>query len=665
MGLFITHRKLIAMNQSHDFKLQTLWVLLILALTISIYIPGLHGDFVFDSDTNIVANESLHIDAFSWQSLKSAALSSYSGPLGRPIPVASFALNHLFSGLDPFAYKLTNLLIHCINGVIIFLITLKLLTFLAKDKVQPENKSVLWVALCVSAVWLLHPVNLTNVLYVVQRMNSTSMLFVLTGILSYTIGRTRSLSGKPYFAATLVIPTLCTLLAVLCKENGALLPAYLFILEITVFHFRSSTPSTGKLLAGYYILALLIPGLVVLTLLIVKADWLLSLYEIRDFTLVERLLTEARVVWSYVGMIFIPNSASYGLFLDDIVVSRSVLDPVTTLPAVIALFLAAGIALYTRKRAPVLSLGIMFFLAGHLVESTIYPLELAYEHRNYLPSYGLLLAFFYYLLSHGVLTPQRMKVRRLGAVVFICIFSLVTFMRSVYWADEFELSIAEQTHHPLSSRANIMLGIKYGLIAEANEEKRDQFYELAKGVFLKEASLGDNATDGLFQLILFSSILDRPIDPDWVSVLETRLEHEAFKVNNVNLISAMVSCQLDSRCSLPDDTVISLNQAALRNQSARGRIAAELYTAASKYSLVRLSDIESALFLIAQAAEAMPEDPRYRVHLVKLLIGLNRLDDANDEIERVAALDTLGKESAITLELQQAIREARPGPYGQ
>jgi hypothetical protein len=64
--------------------------------------------------------------------------------------------------------------------------------------------------------------------------------------------------------------------------------------------------------------------------------------------------------------------------------------------------------------------------------------------------------------------------------VFICIFSLVTFMRSVYWADEFELSIAEQTHHPLSSRANIMLGIKYGLIAEANEEKRDQFYELAK-----------------------------------------------------------------------------------------------------------------------------------------------------------------------------------------
>ncbi|MCY0536413.1 hypothetical protein, partial [Klebsiella pneumoniae] len=51
-----------------------------------------------------------------------------------------------------------------------------------------------------------------------------------------------------------------------------------------------------------------------------------------------------------------------------------------------------GASLAARKRAPSIPAGWFFFLVAHLVESSFLPLEMYYEHRNYLPSFGLLLA---------------------------------------------------------------------------------------------------------------------------------------------------------------------------------------------------------------------------------------------------------------------------------
>lgn len=632
----------------------SLWMLLILALTAAVYFPGLKGDFVFDSRTNISANEALQLTNLDWEQIRTAALSNHSGPLGRPIPVTSFALNHIFSGKNPFGYKLTNVLIHVVNGILLLLLTLKLLAALPKTESPDRSNTHIWIALCVTAVWLLHPINLTNVLYVVQRMNSLSALFVLIGMLSYTAGRSKALEGKSSFLATFIVPTICTVLAVLSKENGALLPAFLFVIEITVFNFRTCTALNKKLLAGFYFLTLLAPGIIALLFLIIQPDWLTSQYEIRNFSLVERLLTEARVLWFYISLILIPNGPGYGLFHDDIVISKGLLDPLSTLPAVIALLSATAFALYIRKRARVLALGILFFLTGHLLESSIFPLEIAYEHRNYIPSYGILLALFYYLL-HPQLSARWLFAKRSAAVVLIGIFTLTTLMRSLYWENTVELSIAEQAHHPDSPRANIMLGITYGIIAEARPAERDRYYELSKNLFLKEADLAPNTTSGLFQLILFSSIVEKPVNPQWVSRLADRLEHQVFHANNMNLINAMISCQFDKRCSLPDKTVNELIQAALRNPSARGTRASELYTMASKYALLHMNDVEYALYLVSSAAESSPETPRYRIHLVKLLVALNRFSEATEEINKAEKLDTMGRESISIKELRKII----------
>ena len=84
----------------------------------------------------------------------------------------------------------------------------------------------------------------------------------------------------------------------------------------------------------------------------------------------------------------LPNLAEMGLHHDDFVISKTLLSPWTTLPAIAGLLALAVGALVLRKKHPLITFGIVFFFVAHALESTIIPLEIAFEHRNYLPSYN-------------------------------------------------------------------------------------------------------------------------------------------------------------------------------------------------------------------------------------------------------------------------------------
>ena len=122
----------------------------------------------------------------------------------RPIARASFGLNYLTTGFDVFYFKLTNIIIHIINAALVFLFVLLFLRHISNntESVSDRNKTLL-LAAAVSTAWALHPVNVTNVLYVVQRMNSLSAMFVLGGMISYVSGRS-CLHDTPYKAWILI-----------------------------------------------------------------------------------------------------------------------------------------------------------------------------------------------------------------------------------------------------------------------------------------------------------------------------------------------------------------------------------------------------------------------------------------------------------------------------
>ncbi len=115
-------------------------------------------------------------------------------------------------------------------------------------------------------------------------------------------------------------------------------------------------------------------------------------YKILDFTLAERLLTQFRVVLFYVTLLIYPHPSRLNLDYD-FLVSRGILDPPTTLFSMVIVAGLIAYSLWTAKKRPLLSFFILWYFGNLLIESSVFPLELVYEHRLYLPSVGPFVLF--------------------------------------------------------------------------------------------------------------------------------------------------------------------------------------------------------------------------------------------------------------------------------
>jgi hypothetical protein len=291
----------------------------ILSITFFTYYPGLSGDFEFDDTLNILQNGKIAIDYLDATQLQQALSSGFSGPLKRPISMLSFALNHYATGFDPYFFKLTNVVIHLLNGVGIFLLSCLLLNVYRKRfQSALTQQHIQWISLVISAVWLLHPLNLTAVLYIVQRMTSLATLFTLGGLIFYVWGRLQLCDSNRGIGQILIGLLVFGPLAALSKENGVLLPLFMFAIELVLFRFETAKRSTRFFLIGFFSLTVALPILGFLIFLLAQPEWLLDGYKIRDFTFTERLMTEARVIWFYVQMIVLPNNSQLGIYHDDI-----------------------------------------------------------------------------------------------------------------------------------------------------------------------------------------------------------------------------------------------------------------------------------------------------------------------------------------------------------
>ncbi|MCR4346787.1 MAG: hypothetical protein NUV55_06255 [Sulfuricaulis sp.] len=446
------------------------------------YYPGLHGPFVFDDTVNIVNNPRLALTQFETGALLDAALSSDSGALKRPLAMATFSLNYYFAGglSDTLPFKLTNLVIHLINAGLVYWLVSLLLSTRQRTHGPQAKRYHAWLPGLVSAIWILHPIHLTSVLYVVQRMTSLSSLFVLTGLIVYLYGRLRVNTNRPH-AYTLMTTGLTTglVLGLACKENATLLPLFALVIELSFFNRHQLESTNRQKLAWFYGLSIFVLIIAGMAWLAIQPDLIATTYSAREFTLWQRLLTETRILWLYTGLLFLPDIGKFGLFHDDIAISTGLITPWTTLPALFGLIAVLVLALMsrTRTRYPMFSFAVLWFLVGHSMESGVIGLELAHEHRNYLPSLGPLLGSV-----HAITLVFNQRARRHAAVAMVLVlaiaFGTVTHLRSQAWRSEAELIQSMVTHHPHSARSHGMLAELYAK-RNGDVEKSLSHYQIA------------------------------------------------------------------------------------------------------------------------------------------------------------------------------------------
>lgn len=410
-----------------------------LLLVAFVYWSGLAGEFMLDDGANIIYP---YIDNPGWRATLYIVTHNGSGMLGRSVSILSFVLTGLQYGLEPWGYKYHNLLLHLLNGVLLFYLLLQILPVLDR---QLEKNRVLLVAGITTTLWLLHPLQASTVLYAVQRMTQLSAFFTLLALLAYVKARLSEVNTWRFHGFGWVLFPLFTGLALLSKENGALIPVYALALEFLVFRPTVPELRANRRLALFVGVFVAVPLLLGAALLIFGFDSLIN-YNGRSFSLQERLLTEVHVLFFYMRLIFLPRLRDMSLFHDDYAIV-STLGPVTiVLMGVLLLMLVAIWRL--RRSWPVVAFGLAWFLISHLLESTVFPLELVFEHRNYLALAGLLL-----IPGYAVFKLDQTRMLRWLCPLVIAGLSLMTSVRAAEWGEPEVFYRVARTEHPGSPRA--------------------------------------------------------------------------------------------------------------------------------------------------------------------------------------------------------------------
>jgi hypothetical protein len=476
-------------------------VLALLAATFAAYWSGLHGGWLLDDATALdiipqwLKGEAVWQDVVAHQAV---------GLIGRPVAMASFMLSAVIGGYSPFSFKLGNLVLHALNGVLVYLLYRRM-SRMAGLTASP------WPAVVLMAVWLLHPLFVSTTLYAVQRMTILATGFVLLALLAYLAGRQAMQDGRVAKARLLLflLLPLLVLLGTLCKQNAAITPVLCGIIEVMLLSNRA--PHGRRDIAAFYGMFIALPALLACGLFLARPESFFISYSEYDFTMAERLLSQPRVLMEYLGQLLIPRGPRMGIFTDDYVFSHSLVAPPTTLLSILALLAITGLAAAVRKQEPLVLAGWLFFLAAHAIEASFLPLDLYFEHRNYLPAIGLfpaVAALFRWLIHRVPSQGQLSRTAPLLAGLVVLLLAAATWARASVWRDTDLMMAQAAPLHPHSRFLQMSL-------AQAAMNRPEPDVRAARGYLhsLAQSPNPSNRAASFINLGAIDCLQDQPVDP--------------------------------------------------------------------------------------------------------------------------------------------------------
>jgi tetratricopeptide (TPR) repeat protein len=444
-----------------------------------IYSNTLNCSWHFDDNSNILNNQNVHLEDFEFSTIIKSFYHWDNSHIYRPINYLSFALNW-FVGRDIVTgYHLINILIHVITAYFLYLVSLKLLYKVTPNSLcSLDNHSI---ALLAAALWAANPIHVQAITFIVQRATSLSALFSIIALYTYILGREKGafrLSAYHY-----LLCFLCFLLALGSKENAILLPGSLVLIEFFFFRDKPLQKKWKNFIIWLCSVSLLLIFLYFLAsiVLIDKISINLFNHDGRNFTLQQRLLTEPRVLLLYLSQIAYPLSSRLSLE-HDVILSTSLMHPWTTLPAIIIILFTVGLGFRNYKRYPLISFAIIFFFYNHIIESTFVPLEIIFEHRNYLPSFFLFLPVVSFLAATTE-RYSRYNLKLSYVPILVMAFFLIqsgvnTYLRNLDWKTKKSLIIDSIQKAPNQARPYHNLA-SYLLNHEKNVDEALNLFKIA------------------------------------------------------------------------------------------------------------------------------------------------------------------------------------------
>lgn len=584
---------------------------LVTILASILYYQGVHGPFLYDDFSNLNQLAIVNNDASKFYSF---ILGNHSGPLGRPVVMASFLLNSQSWPTSPYFFKLTNILIHLVSGWLFYLFLIKLLPRL-DTRLSKEN--VNFIALIAAAFWLLHPLHVSTTLYIIQRMTQLSAIFSILAMISFLKYQESLVDNSKIqdFILPSVVLTGFISLAVLSKEN-----ALLVFPTIILINFFITKTKASYLFKVWYFCLFILPSLICFVLLIEQSDVFLAQYEMKNFTMGERLLTQSRVIIQYLQQIVLPDYTSMSIYHDDVIVSKTLINPLTTIYSVMLVSLLVFFMFI--KIHPIYRFSIAWFFLWHLMESTLLPLDLYFEHRNYIASLGPLLSIAYAISQISIIKQASIIGPRFISIIFGTILSAQLGLLTAKWSDEETLYNYWLTNHQTSKLTFNTLTQYY-----MNNNELPIANKLMDAASKYE--LYQNDLD--FNLMHYTNrcIIKENTDGLLLKLTHLAQQADAYTSNSLSNFKTMIANILNNNCRPTDlnkihKIITTIIDSAPQNKSIRWKANSQLY---HSYVYLHYNEYEQANDLAVKSYKTASSVDA----LIKIL-QLNMLLLKNDEL---------------------------------
>ncbi|MBF0508681.1 MAG: tetratricopeptide repeat protein [Deltaproteobacteria bacterium] len=446
-----------------------------------VYAQTIHYPFVFDDYYIIELNTHIRMTRLGFKELLDAAFRT---PVpNRPLEGITLALNYYFGKYHVTGYHLTNIAIHLLAGMLVYLVSFMTFRQMTEipNQARPFPSGFLGLAMSLTAglIFVTHPVQVQAVTYLTQRMTSLAAMLYLLSLLCYIAGR-KSLyrwRKRTWWAGCLISGAL----AFGSKEIAATLPLVVFLYEW--YFFQDLSFSWLKRSLKY----LIIPVVVLVLLTVIFSEGRLfhkfsQGYPILSsptpaFTAWERVMTEWRVAIFYLSLLFYPHPQRLNL-LHPITVSHSLFDPITTFLSLLAILGCLSLALAAARRHRLLSFCILWYFINLVIESSVIKLEFIYQYRLYLPLVALSV-YLPYLIYR--LTSRMLGVGVIISGVIIVALGFSTYSDNLVWRDVVVLWSDVASKNPFSHCAHNNLGVALG----AQDRTQEAISHLRQALQLK------------------------------------------------------------------------------------------------------------------------------------------------------------------------------------
>lgn len=420
--------------------------ILLLVFIFVLFKPGVTGPFLLDDPIHFqkLAGSDGEIDTAA-EVLE--LVTSGSSATGRPLSFLSLLIDDNAWPAPPREFKLTNVLLHMLNAILVFWLCYRLLILLTRY----SDREAIWLGVAVALFWAVSPIQVSSVFMTIQRMTLLAGTMSLLALIVLTF----AWSSDSRLRATMLIilAGIVASIGLLFKETAISIVFFAACIGFLLKNFSGNHPHLYRLA----ILSSLSVLLILVLYYMLNSVRMEELYAKRAFTMGERLLTEGRIVVDYLGQIFFPRMSETGAFHDDYAVSENLFKPISTIICWGMLLGSLVIGFLLRNKVPLFFFGLFWFLSGHILESTFLPLELYFEHRNYIPSLGLWFAFVL-----GVYHFLSIKQTALVVAPYLMLLGIMTYGSTTTWGNPGVLFHVWMQENPGSLRARIEV-VRYEL----------------------------------------------------------------------------------------------------------------------------------------------------------------------------------------------------------